>query len=313
MEFREFKSLATLAASGSILQTASQLNLSPAAIHKHIKNLERELGVQFYTKVGRGLQMTQAAEIVLPHLQTILAEYETLVASVGEWKGQRTGRVRIGTGPTLSSVMLPKLLKRFRKRYPAIDLLVETGNSEVLLERLDKRTLDVLLIVWPDHVDHSDYSIEKLWPFEIVLISHAPSSCHLLSLNELRRQPFILYRRGSRIDVLIDRYFNKFDFHPKVTMRFDNPEAIKAMVASTLGISMVPFWTVSKEIRQGSLSILKHREPPLVSNIALIRQKSPQAGGPVSAFVEFAKTFADPRLLLSQHSEAIHNIKPGRN
>jgi DNA-binding transcriptional LysR family regulator len=82
-------------------------------------------------------------------------------------------------------------------------------------------------------------------------------------------------------------------------MRFDNAEAIKAMLASGFGMSMLPYWTVSKEVQEGRLFILQQQEQPLVSNIALVSRKSSHESQPVSAFIQFAKTFENRRLRLT--------------
>ena len=302
MEFRELRSLAVLAESGCITRTGGTLHLSPAAIHKQIKNLENEFGVRLYEKVGRRLRLTQVAELLLPHLKLLLAQHEALVSAVEEWKGLRKGRVRIGSGPTLSSCMVPPLLRSFRRRYPAIDLLVETGNSATLLENLDKGALDLALLIWPEHLDNGNCVVARLWPFEIVIVSnrrHTPTSC---SFAQLQRLPFILFKKGSRVEDLIDRYFAELHFKANVIMRFDNADAIKAMIRTGLGISMLPFWTVYQDIREGRLSLIHQHECPLVSNIALVSRKHSYESKPVTAFIRLAQGFESRTLRLTSHA-----------
>src|SRR5262249_58806958 len=114
MELRELRCLMTLADVGSITRTAEKLHLSAAAIHKQLKVLEDELNVRLYEKAGRQLRLTQAAEVLLPHIKNLLAQYDAALSALSEWKGLKHGLVRIGTGPTMSSYLLPSLLDGFR-------------------------------------------------------------------------------------------------------------------------------------------------------------------------------------------------------
>src|SRR5258708_3156695 len=114
MGLRELRSLATVADLGSITRTGEKLHLSPPAIHKQLRSLESELGVRLYDRVGRRLQLTQAAEVLLPYVRDLLADYDAAIDALNEWKGVKKGVVRIGTGPAMSSYILPAVRKEFR-------------------------------------------------------------------------------------------------------------------------------------------------------------------------------------------------------
>src|SRR5690242_12980608 len=101
MELRELRSLITLAELGSLATAAERLHLSAAAIHKQLKVLEVELGVQLYERIGRTLKLTQAAEVLLPYSKDLLAQHDAALEAMEEWKGLKRGVVRIGAGPTI--------------------------------------------------------------------------------------------------------------------------------------------------------------------------------------------------------------------
>ncbi len=297
LELKEVRSLVTLAELGSLKLTAERLHLSAAAIHKQLKALEAELGVCLYEKFGHGLQLAQAADILLPYLRNLLAHYDGALLALGEWKGMKRGLVRIGAGPTLSSYILPVLLKKYERAHPDIDLMVESGNTTVLLERFRQAKLDLALLVSPELHESSDLIVEAAWPFEMVLVSgRAPA--HRCRLADLKSQRFILFHKGSRMEEPIDRYFAAHGFEPRVLMRFDNAEAIKAMIKSGLGISMLPMWIVDADLRGGKLSLIQQEEPRLVSQIALVRRKTGYLAQAVRAFILEAQRlrWARPRL-----------------
>ena len=276
-----------LAEFGSISLAAGHLHLSPPAIHKQLKTLESELGVRLYEKVGRQLQLTQAAEVLLPYLKDLMAQHESALTALEEWKGMKHGMVRIGTGP--SAYVLPAILKKFRRAYPAVELLVETGNTPVLLESLNRGELDVALLVSAELAEKHEYVVEMSWDFELVMVSHSRPAAAKPKLAELNHLRFILFRKGSRMQEPIDHYFAANGFDPNVIMRFDNSEFIRSMVRAGLGVSLLPLWVVDRDLKERRLSLIRHSGPPLYSRIALVRRKSSFVPQPVQAFISTAR------------------------
>jgi DNA-binding transcriptional LysR family regulator len=298
VELKELRGLIALSESKSITIAAEQLHLSPPAIHKQLKILEQELGVPLYEKAGRGLQLTQAAEVLLPYVKDLLAQYDSALSALEEWKGMKRGVVRVGTGPT--SYVLPAILKRFRRERPGIEVLVETGNTTLLLERLTNGLLDVALVVSADLVETRDYAVDMSWDFEMVLVSHQRPATSRPHLVDLKNSRFILFRRGSRMQDSIDRYFAANGFKPNIIMRFDNAEFIRSMVASGLGMSMLPVWVVDKDVKEKRLYLIRTPGDALYSKIALIRRKSGYVPVPVQSFIETARNLgARPLRLLT--------------
>lgn len=293
------RSLLLIGDAGSITEAARQQHLSPAAIFKHLKVLETELGVTLYERTGRRLRLTQAGEVLLPHFRHVLSHYESSLLAIQEWKGLKTGVVRIGAGPTISSYILPGIMKRFRRRFPGIDLLVETGSTRLLLDGLSKGALDLAFLISSGLPEEPNVSVEGSWDLEIVFVSNLASVPRRCAIRELKNIPFILFREGSRIERLIDRYFAQVGFQPRVSMRFDNAEAIKAMIETGLGISMLPYYVVDQDLRRGLLFLVRQKEPTLVAKIAMVARRSSYTPAPVAAFIKNARSFQcrKPRLL----------------
>jgi DNA-binding transcriptional LysR family regulator len=299
MEMHELRSLAALAELDSLAAVAERLHLSPAAIHKHFRALETELGVPLYERFGRQLKLTRAAEILLPYCSEVLAQHDAALQALEEWRGLKRGQVRIGAGPTLSSYLLPALLRKFRRDFPGVDLYVETGNSASLIDGLGSGRFDLALLVSPQFPEAPHLVVEASWEVEYVLVCNLRNAPRQCSIAALGRFPFILYSKGSRIEDLIERYFAEIDFQPRVIMTFDSGEAIKAMIRTGLGISMLPMWIVDGDLKRGGLSLIRQRERRLFSRVELAARKSNYVPAAVQAFVQMARTFQfrTPRLV----------------
>ena len=283
------KSLVALAECGSIREASLACNLSPAAIHKHLKTLEYEFGVQIYKKRHGRLVVTEAGQNLLPFLREILLRYESAFTAMGEWKGAKRGLVRVGAGPTFSSDLLPALLKQFSDQFPKVDLFVETGDSSHLMSRLRSGALDVAFDL--ASVALEDTSLEQLalWESQAGFISAgdlAPKQC---PLKELQAMPFILFQKGSPMGTIVQNYLDGLNLCPNVVMRSDSSEAIKAMIRAGLGMAVLFLWNVDADLQRSDFTIVQTDAPPLTARFALIRVRGTYLCNAVSEFVDLAR------------------------
>jgi DNA-binding transcriptional LysR family regulator len=289
MEMREMRSLAVLVECGTIQETAERCNLSAPAVHKHLKSIEEEFGVRVYTKRGGLLELTDAGRLLLPFVREVLVQHEAAAAALREWTDAGRGLLRVGAGPSFSSYLLPPLIKRYRRRFPNVDVFVETATGDHLLERLRGGHLDLIFdLAWPT-LEEAGFEVVARWDSPTGFISgraDVPNPCRL---KQLQKIPFILYQRGSRIEGLIAAYLDRLGFQPRVVMRSDSAEAIKAMIRLGLGISVLFLWNINSEPRSNPVSVLRIDAPPLVQQIALFRMKSHYTSRAVQEFIAMAK------------------------
>ncbi len=297
MDLREVRSIVATAEQGNLRRAAERVHLSPAAVHKHMRQIEEELGVRLYERSGRGLKPTAAMEMLLPHLQELLSEHDSTIQAVEEWKGRKRGFVRVGSGPSAAAHLLPPLLDRFHKRYPGVNLHVETGPPEMLVERLSNGALDAVMLLGP-FPERPRVEQVVVWKTEIVPVTAMKKAPGRGTLAALAGLPFVLFNRGSTMDNLISAYFAAAGFRPRVVMRCESSETVKAMARRGFGVAMLPLWSVDEDLRRRCLRLIRQREPTLLSNITLLARRASYTPPMVEALLDIARTFpwTNPRL-----------------
>jgi len=130
------RSLALVAEHGSLQAAAGRCGLSPGAVRQHLKKLEAELQTRLHANRDGRLTSTEPGDRMLRFVGEILTRHEAALMTVRGWKDASRGLVRVGAGPSFSSSLLPTLVRRLRRRHPGVEVFVETGSSEHLLERL---------------------------------------------------------------------------------------------------------------------------------------------------------------------------------
>jgi len=289
MELREIQSFVLLARSHSILESAQELRLTPGAVHKHLKTLEAELGVRLYERRGGALRLTPAGEAALPYFQDVLDRRDAVVRVISDWQQDTAGLLRIGAGPSFSSYMLPGILSRFRRRYPKVEVFVETGTGSHLMESLLNGSLDLIFDIGYPAVGPSEVTLMTQWESEVGIVSALPDLPQRCRMARLASIPFILFQKGSRMQDMIDGHFQRIGFRPNVVMRSDSAEAIKAMVKSRLGVAMLFLWNANQEFRSGSLRVIHTDAPRLSARMALLKRKNSYTPKAFSAFAQVAQ------------------------
>jgi DNA-binding transcriptional LysR family regulator len=289
MELREMKSLIALSECGSIHEASARCNLSPAAVHKHLKILESEFGIRLYTRKQGRLALTDAGLILIPLFRDIVLRCGAAQAALEDWKGARRGLVRIGAGPAFSSYLLPPLVRRFRRRFPKIDVFVETGDSGHLIHQLKTGALDLAFDL--AIAAAQDETLQQLaaWESEAGFISAASGLPRHCELKALQNEPFILFPKNSPMGSLVQNHLSALDFVPNAVMCSDSAEAIKAMVLAGMGISLLFLWNVDLDSQKSRFSVIQTEKPPLISRIALIRLRGGYTPQAVGEFVTLAR------------------------
>lgn len=290
MELREIQSFILLAKTHSILDVARESGRTSGAVHKHLKTLEAELGVRLYERHEGALRLTAAGEAVRPYFEEVLERRDSAVHAIADWKQQTSGLVRIGAGPSFSSYMLPRIISKFRHRYPKAEIFVETGNELLLKEALDSGSLDLTFEVAFPGAERPNFVPMALWESQVGIVTGRgalPAHC---PMDRLAREPFILFQKGSHMQNLIDAHFGRIGFQPQVVMRSDSAEAIKAMVKSRLGVAMLFLYNANAEFRAGSLRVIRTDAPPLSARMVLLKRRSSYTPRVISAFVQVAKS-----------------------
>jgi LysR family transcriptional activator of glutamate synthase operon len=292
MEFREVRSLVLLAESGSIRSVADTVHLSSPSVHKHLKTLEGEFGVQLYERDGRALKLTAAAETILPYLQNIVADYDTAIRVLDEWKGVRRGIVHIGAGQIVGTYLVPVILEKFFARYPEVNATIHTGPVKFLIEQLNSGAVDLAFIAVPELDDEQRSALDsfdvvcEVVDLLMVLVSGVPMGRRRYSLAELQHLPFVRYDKALGINRVVQRYFAEAGFRPRAVVRCDYTETMKVMVQKVKGISLLPLWAVKEEVRSGSLWIVRQVEPPLQLKVVLASRKGRYAPPAVRALID---------------------------
>jgi DNA-binding transcriptional LysR family regulator len=287
LDFRQLEAFVQVAAHHSFSRAAEALHLTQPSITARIQALERELGEQMFERSGRGVRLTDAGTTFLPYAERMLQMLGEAKESVEEVHSLQAGSLRLGSALTISTYVLPRILRTFHSRYPGVEVMVYTGRSEQVLNMLLSDEVQVGLV---RSLIHPDVETVDLYDDEVILVAnpdHPFAANRQATIEEVSSQPVILADRGSSYYGLIHGLFRQAGVVPNVAMELDSMEATKRMVEEGLGIALLPRVCLERELKQGLLAEVTITNAPAISRqIALIYRKSRKQARTVQALLE---------------------------
>jgi DNA-binding transcriptional LysR family regulator len=254
MDLRQLEIVKTVAASGSFSAAARQLHVSQSAISRQILLLEDELKEPLFLRLGRKVRLTTAGETLLDLSRRVLADVRETTNAIVENQKKLTGTVHLAGGMTVCLHVFPSLLKEYRRRHPDVEIKLTTGGTPQMLERLRAGVVDVALLTLP--VDGADLVQKPVMREELLLVTHPTHPVarqRRIKPAELEGQPLVLFERGSSTRRVVDDMLLREQVRPRIVMETENVEILKALVAIGMGMTVIPYQAVAREVRAGHL------------------------------------------------------------
>ena len=254
MDLRQLEIIRAIAETGSFTAAGGKLHVSQSAISRQILLLEEELKEPVFLRVGRRIRITPAGESLLQLSHRVFLDLKDTIAGITDSQESLRGQIRLLGGMTVCLYVFPQLLAEVKRQHPEVEFKLVTGSSERLVAHLRAGTGDLAFLTLP--VDQPDLVTLPVTQEELMLVTaakHPLSRKRKILPQDLVRQPFVLFEPESNTRRVLDEFFMTSRIDPQIVMETENVEIIKAMVRNGVGISIIPFQAVSRDVASGHL------------------------------------------------------------
>lgn len=271
----------------SFSKAAEELFISQPAVTKHIKELERRVGMGLIQRRRGGFALTEAGKILFKYTHKISSHLMDIENLLEDLKKEHQGILKIGTTESYSKGLMPRLLSGFQTSFPFMKIALDVGNSEEIEKSLLVYKNDLALIA----VTKKSPSFESI-PFlkeELVLIvspNHPLATKHAVSLKELGRYPLIIRAKGSTTRRIILQAFKEVGIHPSLYIEAGSSEFIKQWVSEGKGVCIIVKRTVEDEEKRGIIKTIPLLEK-LYLQVAFLYLKKEKSNPAIKTFVNF--------------------------
>src|SRR5437762_567298 len=250
MDLRQLEILRAIAETGSFTACGRKLHVSQSAISRQIALLEEELGEPLFLRVGRQVRMTAAAESLVQLGQRVFLDVRETVGTITDRTRTLRGTLRLSGGMTVCLYVFPPLLKHLKRMHPQLDVRLTAATADRSVREIRAGRADIGLLTLP--ISESDLVAVPVMREELLVVmppGHPLARRRRVAPRDLAGQPFILFEIGSATRRVIDRFFASEQIEPTIVMDTENVEIIKAMVKTGLGIGIVPYQSIEREVR----------------------------------------------------------------
>ncbi|POU03224.1 LysR family transcriptional regulator [Escherichia sp. ESNIH1] len=282
---RQLAVFAEVLKSGSTTQASQMLALSQSAVSAALTDLEGQLGVQLFDRVGKRLVVNEHGRLLYPRALALLEQ----ATEIEQLFREDNGAIRVYASSTIGNYILPEIIARYRRDFPGLPLEMSVGNSQDVINAVADFRVDIGLIEGPCHTAEI---VSEPWLEDELVVFASPASPLLqgdVTLERLASAPWILRERGSGTRELVDYLLLSLlpQFH--LGMELGNSEAIKHAVRHGLGISCLSRRVIAEQLETGTLKEIAIPLPRLVRTLWRIHHRQKHLSNALKRFLRYCE------------------------
>lgn len=275
MNTKNLLTFKTILEAGSFQKAANKLNYTQSTVTFQIKQLEEELHIKLFEKIGRKMEITQAGKDILPYINLIL-QGEEQIGNYGKALSEISGELKLVLPDSILIYTMQSFIQAFLHEAPNVQLVINSLQSNEINQSIMNGVSDIGINCerehYPDTVIHS-----KIGTYRTILIA-APfaDSSFLDFITPHQRKPFSLIcnEPDGHYQLEMNKYLFEKDIILHPSMKVQSIEAVKRCVMNNLGVAVVPKYSVMEELKSGSLMQVKTEIDEKIYDSMLIYNKN---------------------------------------
>ena len=289
MEIRNLNTFLQVSLIQNFTKAADVLGYTQSNVSAQIRQLETEIGVPLFNRVGKNVTLTQYGQMLVPYAQQIItasAQIETLLLN----KDKIGGTVRIGFCESLFECLLEDTFHRYHQQFPHVIIDVTVDATAKLLKKVSTNEIDAACLI-ADFTGNSDLCYWNKEPCKMMVVAspeHPLTKLEDITLQSLDKQEFILMEdTAPYILNFIGLLFNN-NVEISSYLRVQSPEAAIKIMQGGNYLSVLPDYAVKKAISEGRLVHIKLEDFNQTQTVQFITHKNKAITPQISNFLNFA-------------------------
>jgi LysR family transcriptional regulator, hydrogen peroxide-inducible genes activator len=248
MELHQLRYAVAVARTGNFSRAAEQCHVSQPSLSQQIQKLEDELDERLFDRTKRQARLTPHGEVFLPRALRILEEVDAAKREAADATNLLRGTVAIGVLPTIAPYLLPEVMVQFGEKFPGVAIVVQEDTTAQLLKLVHRYEIDFALASCP--IAEERLEIIDLFSEELLLAlpsRHRLARKRTVAAADLAGERLIVMKEGHCLGDQVTGFCERRDVTPRISFRSAQLETIQALVASGLGISLIPAMAAQKQ------------------------------------------------------------------
>jgi LysR family cyn operon transcriptional activator len=241
MEIRQLRYFLDIAETEHLTQSAHKLFMTQSTLSHGLRQLEQELNVSLFERLGRGLKLSQAGAEFRVFATRALKEIEAGRMALAELNGLQSGRLTVGAFPTFLNTVLPATVAAFSASFPKVMIEVRDLRADPIAEQVLRGELDLGIAFHP--TEHAEIETETLFDERLVLAvraTHPLAARRTLTMKQLAGVPLALLPRSFATRKLIEDHLRQAGVSALVRVEMESVDALLGVCRCGDLASIVP-------------------------------------------------------------------------
>jgi DNA-binding transcriptional LysR family regulator len=286
MELRQLEHFVAVAEDESFTRAAGRLGYVQSALSVSIQALERELAVRLFDRTTHRVRLTDAGRALLPSARATLASSAEVREQAAAINGVVRGRLRIGLMQSFAALNVPKLLGRFHREHPQVELTVRPamGGAAAMVAAVTAGELDVAFVAVAEPVDALRVLPLKSETLRLVTADDGGRSRRrAVRLEQLADASFVDFPLGWGIRTVVDRAYAQLGIHRHVGIEVADVQTLLQLIRAGLGVSLLP----QSLLGAGARGLRSQPiQPELSWDLAVVTREQHRLSAAARAFLE---------------------------
>lgn len=252
MDLRSLNTFIQVAELRNFTRAGEKLGYSQPTISFQIKQLEQELGIKLFDRIGHTVRLTDEGRGALVYAQQICHMCEDMVQGDTQ-RLNPSGVVRLAMADSLCTPLILGGFESFRRNYPEISLTVTTGGTPELFRLLDHNEVDIVCTL-DSHIYDTNYIIaneEHIGVHFVAAADHPLVNEEIITFDMLRAHSFLLTEKGMSYRRVMDEWLAQNSVEIQPVLELGNADLICKLVENGLGVSLLPDYVTESSFRSG--------------------------------------------------------------
>ncbi len=247
MDLKHLQTFLTLSEIKNFTKTAEYLHYAQSNVTTQIQQLEAELNVRLFERIGKNVSLTSAGLELIPHAQKMLNLSEDIIVKFSD---QNSGRISIGASESICIYRLPSIIKSFQMEHPTVELYLNVLDTSDFAPFLANNTIDIAFAL-DIPISNPNIRIALQIDEPICAFStpdHPLATKEKVTIHDFSNQRVILTGKECCYRKMFERDLLDAAVVPKIVLETSSIQVIKQTVLSGLGICVLPQLAVQKEL-----------------------------------------------------------------
>lgn len=288
MTIRHLRIFIAVVETGKMRLAAEKLYISQPAISQAIQELENYYNVKLFERLGQKLYLTESGKKLLNHARHLVDSFDRLDLMMKHESA--CPKLRVGTSVSVGTYLVNQIFAKADQVAPELDFQVVVDNTSKIEEMLKSSQLDIGIV--EGVITNNEFVIESIGTDELVVIVGKPHPLYnveSVSFKDLENQVWIGREAGSSNRNQYEQLLLKAYPNLVHKWRCTNTESIKQVVICGRGIAIMSNMLIQKELKEGSLRVLKVRDVKVERDIKLVYHKNKYISPHLEAFIKICK------------------------